>query len=230
MTYKTDEEENARDAIFVDFLIDDEETKVYEEVIDYEKLRDHLIEKLERFNTQPKVQKMDIVLFRDAIIHISKIYRIINLKRGHALLVGVGGSGRHSLTRLSAYISNMNCEWLEIRKDFNLKMFRNKLKEIYELCAYNGARGGRDKLKTVFLFSDNDVVKESFLEDMQNMLNGGIVPNIYPADDMQRVRDEMRSQYKLAGHTQETPELMNEFFFNRVKNHLHLAICMSPVG
>ena len=52
MTYKTDEEENARDAIFVDFLIDDEETKVYEEVIDYEKLRDHLIEKLERFNTQ----------------------------------------------------------------------------------------------------------------------------------------------------------------------------------
>jgi len=53
---------------------------------------------------------MDIVLFTDAIIHISKIYRVINLKRGHALLVGVGGSGRHSLTRLAAYISNMNVD------------------------------------------------------------------------------------------------------------------------
>lgn len=193
MTYKTDDEENARDAIFVDFLIDDEDTKVYEEVEEYDKLRDHLLEKLDRYNTQPKIQKMDIVLFRDAIIHVSKIYRVLNLKRGHALLVGVGGSGRHSLTRLAGYLSNMNSEQLEIRKDFSLKMFRTKLKEIYELCAYNGARGGRDRLKTVFIFSDNDVIDESFLEDIQNMLNGGIVPNIYPIDDLQRVREEMRS-------------------------------------
>lgn len=50
MTYKQDDEENARDAVFVDFLIDDEETKVYEEVIDYDKLRDHLNEKLEKYN------------------------------------------------------------------------------------------------------------------------------------------------------------------------------------
>ena len=31
------------------------------------------------------------------------------------------------------------------------------------------------------------------------MLNGGIVPNIYPADDLVRIRTEMRSQYKMAG-------------------------------
>lgn len=112
---------------------------------------------------------MDIVLFTDAIIHVTRIYRVLNMKRGHALLVGVGGSGRHSLTRLSAYISNMNFDQLEIKKDFSIRDFRAKLMDLYEMAAYRNFRagkGGTEKLKTVFIFSDNDVVHESFLEDI----------------------------------------------------------------
>lgn len=105
---------------------------------------------------------MDIVLFREAIIHCTKIYRVLNLNRGHVLLVGVGGSGRHSLTRLCAFLAQMNCEQLEIRRDFTLRDFRTKLKELYELSAFKG----KWHLKTVFIFSDNDVVQESFLEDI----------------------------------------------------------------
>lgn len=101
----TDQE---RDATFVDFLAEEDEMKVYEEVVDFAKLRDFLNMKLDAFNHQKKVQPMDIVLFTDAIIHVSRIYRVLNMKRGHTLLVGVGGSGRHSLTKLSAYISTMN--------------------------------------------------------------------------------------------------------------------------
>lgn len=95
--------------MFVDFLFSDS-MQVYEEVIDFNQLRNHLNAKLEDYNRQPKSSKMNIVLFRDAITHVTRIYRIINLKRGHCMLVGVGGSGRHSLTRLSSYISTMTCE------------------------------------------------------------------------------------------------------------------------
>ena len=121
-----------RDATFVDFLVEDEEMKVYEEVTDFEKLRVHLNDKLLAFNGQKKVQPMDIVLFTDAILHVARIYRVLNMKRGHALLVGVGGSGRHSLTKLSAFVSGMNFDQLEIRKGFGLKDFRAKLMELYE--------------------------------------------------------------------------------------------------
>jgi len=97
---------NGEDTIFVDFM--NENMAVYEEATDFQKLRVYLQEKLEQYNMQPKLTKMDLVLFKDAITHVAKIYRIINLKRGHAFLVGVGGSGRHSLTRLAAFISSMN--------------------------------------------------------------------------------------------------------------------------
>jgi hypothetical protein len=36
----------------------------------------------------------------------------------------------------------------------------------------------------LFIFSDNDVVMESFLEDLQNMFNGGVVPNLHSAEDL----------------------------------------------
>jgi len=159
-----------RESIFVDFLVEDEELKVYEEVQNFDALRDDLNNKLLEYNTkQRKVKPMDIVLFTDAIIHVSRIYRVLNMKRGHTLLVGVGGSGRHSLTKLSAFISNMNVDQLEIKKDFTLKDFRAKLMDLYEMSAYRNYRagkGGTEKLKTVFIFSDNDVVNESFLEDI----------------------------------------------------------------
>merc|ERR1719387_2886354 len=114
---------------------------------------------------------MDLVLFFDAIIHITKIYRILNLPRGHALLIGVGGSGRHSLTTLASFLQKMNVFQLEVTKGFKLKNFREFLKEMY-----NVAGAGMDVMKTTFIFSDNDVIMESFLEDIQNSLNLGIVP------------------------------------------------------
>ena len=113
-----------RDAVFVDFLVEEDQEKVYEEVEDFQMLKNHMNNSLDDYNKQKKVLPMDIVLFTDAIIHVSRIYRVLNMKRGHALLVGVGGSGRHSLTRLSAFISNMNVDQLEIKKDFTIKDFR----------------------------------------------------------------------------------------------------------
>lgn len=78
---------------------------VYCELTDRVKVKKVAEESLQDFNIVYKAKKMDLVLFVDAIEHIVKIHRVITTPLGHALLVGVGGSGRKSLTELATFIA-----------------------------------------------------------------------------------------------------------------------------
>lgn len=46
---------------------------------------------------------------------------------------------------------------------------------------------GVENKPTVFLFNDTQIVDESFLEDINNILSSGEVPNLYKADELDEV-------------------------------------------
>ena len=65
-------------AIFVDFLTDTGEGHApYEECLDINALKIIVDEKLEDYNMEPGFIPMDLVIFRDALLHITRIARVI---------------------------------------------------------------------------------------------------------------------------------------------------------
>lgn len=64
----------------------------------------HVIEEYMEDYNQINTAKLKLVLFMDAMSHICRISRTLRQALGNALLLGVGGSGRSSLTRLASHM------------------------------------------------------------------------------------------------------------------------------
>lgn len=69
-----------------------EDPRLYEDLGNWEVIREKLDKMLEDYGFDHK--PMNLVLFNDALDHVTKIQRIIRFPKGCGLLVGFGGSGK----------------------------------------------------------------------------------------------------------------------------------------
>ncbi|KAJ3328189.1 Dynein heavy chain 7, axonemal [Blyttiomyces sp. JEL0837] len=217
------EDDDMRSLMFGDYMFPDAAVKVYDEVMDVGHASEVIKQQLDEYNQVSK-SPMNLVIFRFAIEHVSRVSRILKQPAGHALLVGVGGSGRQSLTKLAAYMTDFQLFQVEISKSYGMNEWRDDLKKML-------IKSGAEGRQSVFLFSDTQLQLESFLEDINNMLNTGEVPNIFPADEkaavIELVRNAlMRDNPKLDA----SPAALYSQFIGRCKENLHIVLCMSPIG
>ena len=90
------------------------------------------------YNEKNPSKQLGLVIFDDACKHLLRIARIINTPRGSALLVGVGGSGKQSLTRLASSICKQIYYQIVLTKGFNINNLKDTIRTNYDLAGYGG--------------------------------------------------------------------------------------------
>ena len=198
--------------------------KIYEDGGSLESIRDRSYMFLKKYNDEYPSMAMNLVLFEDALKHLLRINRLIEMPRGSALLVGVGGSGKQSLTKLAAYISRSKCFQITLTKQYNLNSFMDDIREVYK-------NAGHKRQSTTFLFTESEIKDEVFLEILNSILSTGEVPGLFAKDEMLAMTTDLRLDFlRDRPGLDETYENLKQYFIDCVRDNLHVVLCMSPLN
>jgi dynein heavy chain len=101
---------------------------------------------------------------------------------GHMLLVGMGGTGKHTAACFAAFVAfvafvaEMKLFELQPTKEYRMTDFRNDLKGLFKIAGLQGR-------EVMLLITDEQIVDEAFLEDINNVLNTGEVPGLFESNE-----------------------------------------------
>jgi len=211
--------ENADPLIFCHFA-ENIQDKVYDMVTSFTKLNHVLEDALREYNETNAT--MDLVLFEDAMKHVARIVRVVMNSGGHALLVGVGGSGKQSLSRLAAFICGFQVVQIVISSTYGINDLKEDLKGMYN-------KAGLKEEGVMFLLTDSQITNERFLVFLNDLLSSGNIPDLFAADEVDAIINSVTNKVKATG---KIPDRSNcwEYFINEIRKNLHVVLAFSPVG
>lgn len=156
---------------------------------------------------------MELVLFDYAVIHLLRLCRVLKMHKGNSLLIGVGGSGRQSVSYLACFLMDQQLLQPEQSKSYAYEQWADDMKKLLYMA-------GCDLKKCTFLLTDNQLKASFMLEDVNNLINQYEIPGLFGPDDKilmsEKVRINAKKEGNIALYNHGTPEEVLDFFVTKV--------------
>jgi dynein heavy chain len=195
--------------------------KAYTPITNYSDLKASLETYLADYNENNA--ELPLVLFEMAMNHVVRIARIIANPKGNAFLIGVGGSGKQSLTRLASWICGYEVFQIAVTRLYSSADLLEDIKALYMKCGVKGQG-------MTFMLTDSQIVDEKWLVYINDLLSSGDIPGLFAEDEKESIYSSLRQEFKLNNIEDSNRSAMHEYFINKVSKNLHLVLCFSPVG
>jgi len=224
----------SEDTFWVDFFRDDIydsddvlvelAPKIYEAGGALDDVRQRVLHFMKKHNEEFPARGLQLVLFEDALRHLIRIARILAMPCGCALLVGVGGSGKQSLTRLAAYMARSTLFQVTLTKTYNVASFMEDLKFCQDIA-------GHQRKSVTFMLTDAEIKNEAFLEYVNSLLLTGEVPGLFAKDELMGITADLAPVFaKSRPDVEENQDNLRQYFFDLARDNLHIVLCFSPVN
>lgn len=80
-----------------------------------------------------------------------------------------------------------------------------------------------------FLFTDNEIKEETFLESINNILSSGEIANLFAKDELDEIQSNLIPvMKKVQPKRPPTGDNLYDFFLTRARQNLHVVLCFSP--
>ena len=89
---------------------------------------------------------------------------------------------------------------------------------------------GTQQKSTTFVLNDTQIMHESFLEDVNNILNTGEITNLYSKEDLEQMQDSGLNQILSQKKIPINKDSIYQEFVECLRDSFHIILCMSPVG
>ncbi|KAK7080901.1 Dynein heavy chain 12, axonemal [Halocaridina rubra] len=191
----------------------------YEELNDATLVQQNISAFIQEYNSNNAVP-LNIVTFRYVVEHVSRACRVLSRKGGHMLLVGVGGSGRRSLTRLAAHICGHKLAYPAIDPVDGYTDIKFAVKEAI-------LTAGVEERATVLLLGDTILQHPPILHLLNTLILTGDIPNLLPPEDLSYLMDRLRLYAEDRGSCE--TDLWKELI-QRVADLVHVVITTPPTS
>ncbi|CRH00097.1 dynein heavy chain, putative [Plasmodium relictum] len=183
-----------------------------------EELTVFLTEELNEYNN---FYNLNIVLFNDAIRHICKLIRIVDNLKSHALLLGIGGCGKTTISKFSCYISSKTFFEMDFSTHCSDNDIKKYLQNIFHKCAM--------KNEDIILFLKESKIHDSFFIYVNEYMCSNNIIDLYTKEEKDYIIHNMRNIAKSEG-IEGTDNNIFDYYIKKVNNNLHFILCFSPTS